>query len=135
MEALQTELKTCKVEKNDLNGKLKMVLTKLESAKSLTKHMNIGSITLDEILKNRKNDSSKAGPGYKQEAPTSKNTCNSIFVRCPTLHSMTPTSVNTAHVNTINKRNVPKPRFVPICHFYGIKRKTSDYTVTSQEIA
>lgn len=51
LETLSTELKTCKVEKGDLNGKLKMVPTELDSAKSTIKRMNNDSMTLDEILK------------------------------------------------------------------------------------
>lgn len=54
LETLSTELKMCKTEKGDLNGKLKMVPTELDSTKSTIKRMNNDSMTLDEILKSQK---------------------------------------------------------------------------------
>lgn len=53
MEALRTELKTC-IEKNDLNGMLKLALTELESTKSSLNQMNTLSEKLDDILCNQK---------------------------------------------------------------------------------
>ena len=122
LDTLWIELKTCITEKENLNGKLKMVLNKLDFTNFSIKCMNKGSMTLDEILKSQKSDSSKAGIGYRHEASTSKSSGNSVLVQSPTLHKSTLLYANTVHANTVNRKSVPKPSFVPICHFHGIKR-------------
>lgn len=71
LETLSTELKMCKAEKGDLNGKLKIVPTELDSAKSTIKRMNNDSMTQDEILKSQKSDLFKTSLGCKYEASTS----------------------------------------------------------------
>ncbi|XXG82554.1 hypothetical protein AAC387_Pa10g0474 [Persea americana] len=78
--ALCTELKNFKMEKENLNGKLKMVLNELDSANSSIKRINNGSMKLDEILMSQKSDSSKIGVGYGREASTSKPSSNFVFV-------------------------------------------------------
>ena len=65
LDVLQKELSTCKAEKDNILGKLKMVHTELESAKATIKRMNTGSMKLDEILGGQKSDLPKTSIGYE----------------------------------------------------------------------
>lgn len=122
MEARRTKLKLAKLKNDDLNDKTKMVFKELESAKSSIKCMNTGSITLDEILKSQKQDSSKASLGYEHKASTSKNTGKYLFIQRSTLMSSTPFK-STALVNSVPNalyRSVTHLKFTPKYHFCGI---------------
>ena len=121
MKNFKTELSNCKAKNQDLIGKLKMVLTELDSAIASIKQMNTGSKKLDEILESQKTDKSKFEIGYTHGASSSKDKDKSVFVREPTVYSMTPLIHKAPPLKSMNAKNVPKPKFTPTCHFCGTK--------------
>ena len=52
-----------------------------------------------------------------------KTRVSQFFVEGPTMTAMPPIHFNATHPNSSQKfkRHVPKPNFIPICHFCGIK--------------
>ena len=100
-----------------------MALAELGLAKALINQMNTGSLKLNEILGCQKSTSSKTGLGYVHGVSSSKDKGKSTFIQGPTMTVMPPIYSNATHPNyNYNyKRYVPKPNFVPICHFCGIK--------------
>ena len=111
------------LKKENFGGKLKMALVKLDSTKASINRMNTGSLKLNEILGSQKSASSKTGIGYIQGASSSKDEGKSIFVQGSTMTDMPPIYSNAtqSNYNQNYKRYMPKPNFVPICHFCGIK--------------
>ena len=118
---LKKELSDCKAEKANLTGKLKMEACELVTANASLDRMNKQSKKLDDILSSQVLDSGKHGTGNVHKLFTSKSKRKFVFVQGPTMYSMTPRYPNTTHLNTANKRTVPKPRFILVCHFCGIK--------------
>ena len=64
-----------------------MALSELVSAKSSLDRMNKGSITLDEILMQQRNEKQKTGLGFNPESSTYMQSGKSIFVKGPALYS------------------------------------------------
>ena len=100
-----------------------MALAELDSAKTSINRMNTRSMKLTKILGSQKSASSKTGIGYVHGASSSKDKGKSTFVQGPTMTAMPPIYPNATQPNYSQKykRYVPKPNFVPICHFCGIK--------------
>ena len=70
---MRKELQSCTSEEENFTRKLKMALTKLDSAKASINQMNTGSINLNEILGSQKSASSKTLIGYVQGVSSSKD--------------------------------------------------------------
>ena len=123
LEALKKELIECKAEKADLTGKFKMATSELATTTTSLDHMNKGSKKFDGILSNQVLNSAKHGIGFVHGASTSKSTGKSVFVRGPTLFSMTPIIHNVAPMKYVNAnyKHARHNKFILICHFYGIK--------------
>ena len=68
---LDHDLKTLKAENTDLQGRLKMVLSELDTTKASLNRMNTGSKKRDDILCDQKADTNKHGIGYPDGASTS----------------------------------------------------------------
>lgn len=119
LETLSTELKMCKTEKGDLNGKLKMVPTELDSTKSTIKRMNNDSMTLDEILKSQKVTYLKQVQAANMKLLLPRTQVTLYLYEAPLYTTLI--HANTAHANTMNKKNVLKPKFIHIWHLCEIK--------------
>ena len=117
LNSLQIEYDLLQAEKNDVCGKLRMVLSELVSAKSSLERMNKGSITLDEILMQQRSEKQETGLGFNSESSTSMQSGKSVFVKGPALYSGILATPNAKHGNLISYKSVPKSRFTLICHF------------------
>ncbi|XXG89760.1 hypothetical protein AAC387_Pa12g1686 [Persea americana] len=78
---LDFDMKTLKAENSELNGRLKMVLSELNTAKASLNRMNTGSKTLDDILCSQKTHTDKHGIGYADEASTSNAKGKNYFAK------------------------------------------------------
>ena len=67
---LDHNMKTLKAENTDLQGRLKMVLSKLDTNKASLNRMNTGSKKLDDILCSQKAKTDMHGIGYADGAST-----------------------------------------------------------------
>ena len=114
---LDSDMKTLKAENYDMNGRLKMVLSELNTAKVSLNRMNTGSKKLDDILCSQKALTDKHGIGYADGASTSNTKGKNYFAK----NSVVTNPVVSVAKQAPKKQNMSRPEQIPTCHHCGIK--------------
>ena len=120
---LDHDLKALNAENTDLQGRLKMVLSELDTSEASQNRMNTGSKKLNAILCSQKAKTDMHGIGYADEASTSKAKGTNYFVSNSVITNHAVYVDNTA----AKKKNVSRPNRIPTCHHCGIKGHIRHY--------
>ena len=114
---LDFDMKTMKAENFDLNGRLKIVLSELNTAKALLNRMNTELRKLDDVLCSPKAHTDKHGIGYADGASIS----NAKGINCFVKNSIITNPVVSVAKKAPKKQNVSHPERIPTYHHCGIK--------------
>ncbi|XXG47765.1 hypothetical protein AAC387_Pa02g2352 [Persea americana] len=110
-------MKTLKAENTDMNGKLKMSLSELNTAKASLNSINTGMKVLDNILCSQKSHTDKHGTGNADRASTSTAKGTNCFVE----KSVITNPIVSVTKRAPKKQNVLHPERISTCHHCRIK--------------
>ena len=120
IETMRIELQKVNSENKDLQGKPKIILSKLEVKHASLNKMNTGSKTLTNILCCQKSPFDRSGIGYDHSASTSNAKGKKNFVSI-VAHVTPYTALLNNVLSSTKKKNVSQATRTSTCHHCGKK--------------